>query len=438
MQEISRIELSPGVGLTCIQTKKFKSSFWSLRLILPLKKETAALNAVLPRVLRRGTAHYPTQEQLSTALDELYGGVIEAAVTKRGEVQSVGFVATFLDDGLVPDDLPLLDRAAQLLGDLLLRPATKSGRLRSEYVNSERKNLMDDIRSAINEKRMYARQRLVEEMCAKEAYGVDRLGDLSTAKKISVVKLTQHYRQVLSTARVEAYYCGSADPKRVEQAWREALMELPRSNERCEPSTDWRKTGGEEIRRVTDHLDVNQGKLVMGFRTGCTMNSMGYPAMVVANALFGGLPTSKLFLNVREKLSLCYYANSVTDKHKGLLFVQSGMKFEDFEQAEIEILAQLEAVREGDFTEQELQSAKDAVASTFRTILDSQGMQEDYWLSQAVSELKLTPQEISASLEKVTREEVMDAAKQWTLDTVYYLKGLEAPAEDAAKEEEKA
>lgn len=435
MQDVSRIELSPGVGLTCIQTKKFKSSFWSLRLILPLKKETAAFNAVLPRVLRRGTVHYPTMEQLSAALDELYGGVIEPTVTKRGEVQSFGFVATFLDDGLVPDDLPLLDRAARMMGDLLLRPATKNGRLRNDYVVSERKNLMDDIRSAVNDKRQYARQRLTEEMCAGEAYGVDRLGDLSSAKKIGVVKLTQHYRQVLSTARVEAYYCGSADPKRVEQAWREALMELPRSNERCELSTDWRKTAGDEVRRVTEHLDVTQGKLVMGFRTGCTLNSMGYPAMVVANAIFGGLPTSKLFQNVRERLSLCYYASSVTDKHKGLLFVQSGMKFEDFEQAETEILAQLEAVREGDFSESDLQAAKDAVSSTFRTILDSQSAQEDYWLSQAVSELKLTPQEISSALEHVTREDVMRSASQWKLDTVYYLKGLEQPAVETAQVE---
>lgn len=438
MQDISRMELAPGVGLTCIQTKKFKSSYWSLRLVMPLKKETAALNAVLPRVLRRGTVHYPTQELLSGALDELYGGVIEPAVTKRGEVQCFGFVATFLDDGLVPDELPLLDRAAQMLGELLLRPATKNGRLRSDYVTSERKNLMDDIRSAVNDKRQYARQRLTEEMCKGEAYGVDRLGDLSSAKKIGVVKLTQHYRQVLSTARVEAYYCGSASPKRVEQAWREALMELPRSNERCEPSTDWRRSVGEEVKLVTDRLDVTQGKLVMGFRTGCTLNSLGYPAMVVANALFGGLPTSKLFANVREKLSLCYYASSSTDKHKGLLFVQSGMKFEDFDRAEEEILKQLNAVRRGDFSESDLKAAKQSVASSFRTILDSQGMQEDYWLSQSVSELKLAPLELSAALEQVTKEEVMDSAKSWTLDTVYYLKANEEPQTEETAETEEA
>lgn len=428
MQEFSRTQLRPGVFLTCIQTKKFKSSYWALRLVTPLQRETAAMNALLPRVLRRGTARCPDQQQLAAALDELYGGVIEVSVTKRGEVQCLGFAATFLDDNLVPDGTPLLDQAAHLLGDLLLRPATRNGRLRSDYVNSEQKNLINEIKSALNDKQQYARHRLIQEMCAEEPYGISRLGDLNTAKKINVAKLNQHYHQLLSSARVEAYYCGSAAPKRVEQAWREALMDLPRKDERYEPATDWRiqPTGRRDF---TEHLDVTQGKLVMGFRTGCSLNSISYPALVVANALFGGTPTSKLFLNVRERLSLCYYASSTTDKHKGLLFVQSGLKFEDFDRAETEILSQLDFVKQGDFSDAELQAAKRAVSSAFRTVRDSQSLQADYWLSQSVSELKLSPGELALRLEEVTREQVMAAAEKITLDSVYRLMGPEKEAE---------
>lgn len=424
VSQVHRCELQHGVSLTSIQTRKFKSSYWALRLITPLTEETAAMNALLPRVLRRGTARCPDQEQLAAALDELYGGVIEPSVTKRGEMHCCGFVATFLDDGLTPDGMPLLEKAAQLMGDLLLRPATRNGWLMTEYVEGEQQNLIDEIVGAMNDKRQYARQRLTELMCEGEAYGIDRLGSLESVQTINVTKLNRYYREVLATARIEAYYCGSAPAEQVEQAWREALMDLPKSRQREEAHTDWRHVL-QEVRVFEERLDVKQGKMVMGWRTNCCMNQAGYPALVIANALFGGTANSKLFLNVREKLSLCYYASSMLDKHKGLMLVQSGMKFEDFERAEQEILHQLECVQKGDFTAQDLSAAKRAMSGIFRAVRDSQGQQEDYWLSQAVSEIKIQPQELAESLEFVTREQVMEAASRCTLDAVYYLKGKE-------------
>lgn len=431
MADLTRRELMPGVFLTCIQTRKFKSSYWSLRVVAPLQEKTAAMNALLPRVLRRGTAQCPDQQQFAALLDELYGGVIEPTVTRRGEAQCFGFVATFLDDGLVPDGTPLLDRAASLMGDLLLHPATRNGRLLGAYVESERRNLIAEIRGEINEKQTYALQRMQSEMCRQEAYGVPRLGTLERAQQISLARLNSHYHALLPTAHIEVYYCGSAAPSRVEQAWREALRDLPRGRVQELPYTQWR-VEVEDVRRVTDHMDVTQGKLVMGFRTGVTLSKKGYPAAVVANALFGGTPNSRLFLNVREKLSLCYYASSMLDKHKGLMMVQSGVKFADFDRAEQEILAQLEAVQSGSFTDEELASAKKTVASLFRTTQDTQGMQEDYWLSQSVAELSISPSELAALLEEVTREQVVEVARSWKLDTVYYLKGPEAKGKEEA------
>lgn len=424
MAEFSRRELMPGVFLTCIQTKKFKSSYWSLRMATPLEEKTAAMNALLPRVLRRGTVSCPNQKQLSSLLDELYGGVIEPTATKRGEVQCFGFSGTFLDDGLVPDGTPLLDRAARLMGDLLLHPATRNGRLMGGYVDSERRNLIAEIRGEINDKRQYATKRLIQEMCSDEAYGVPRLGTLELAEKINVQRLNSYYHQLLPVVRLEVYYCGSAEPRRVEQAWREALMDLPRGRVMETPYTQWRAQVG-EVRRITDHMDVTQGKLVMGFRTGTTLAGRLYPAAVVANALFGGTPTSKLFMNVREKLSLCYYASSALDKHKGVMLIQSGVSFADFDRAEQEILAQLEAVRRGDFTEEELDAAKKSVASAYRTAQDSQALQEDYWLSQSMAEIQISPAELAALLEEVTREQVIEAVQSWQLDCVYCLKGPE-------------
>ena len=425
-----RTELMPGVFLTAVQTRKFKSSYWSVRLLTPLTEETAALNAVLPRVLRRGTASCPDQERLAAALDEMYGGAVEPLVGKRGEIHCFGFVASFLDDALVPDETPLLDRAANLLGDLLLRPATRNGRLRSDYVDGERENLLSEIRSQINDKRSYAQTRMVEEMCAEEPYRINRLGSLEQAQKINVTRLNRYYREVLSTARIEAYYCGSAAPEQVEQAWREALMGLPRYQVGQLPETVLGKPA--EVRQVTEHLEVTQGKLVMGFRTRIDLTDPGYPALMVANAIFGGNSNSKLFLNVRERLSLCYSVNSSLDKFKGLLVVQAGAEFDQLEQVRQEVLAQLDQVPSGAFTPEELQAAKSALVRMYRGTLDVPSQLEDFWLGQNLAGLRFGPDELAALIAEVDAQQVAEAANRIELDTIYCLMGPERGEEETA------
>ena len=213
-----RIALMPGVWLTAVRTKKFKSSFWSLRLFTPLQSDTAAMNALLPYVLRRGTARHPDLTALSAALDELYGGVIEPAVNKCGDVQCIGFDASFLDDAFVPDGTSILEQAAALLGEVLLHPATKNGRLRQDYVRSEKENLIRLIQSNRNDKRQYAQDRLIEEMYAGTDYAIGRFGSVEQANKIHIAKLFSQYQTLLERAPIELYYCGSAPAKRVEMA----------------------------------------------------------------------------------------------------------------------------------------------------------------------------------------------------------------------------
>ena len=424
-----RIEIMPGVWLTAIQSRKFKSSYWSLRLLTPLTQETAAMNAVLPRVLRRGTASCPDQEQLAAALDEMYGGAIEPLVSRRGECHVFGFVASFLDDGLVPDETPLLEQAAQLLGELLLQPATRNGHLKSEYVDGERENLVAEIKSLLNDKRSYANNRLIEEMCADEPFHINRLGSLEQAEKLNVTKLNRYYREVLAAARMEVYYCGSAAPQQVQLAWREALMALPRHELLDLPETIIRMPKGEK--QVTDHLDVTQGKLVMGFRTGITVTSVDYPALMVANAIFGGTATSKLFLHVREELSLCYYVNSSLDKWKGLMIVQAGAEFDQLERVKTEVLHQLELVQAGAFTQEELEAAKRSLIATYCSILDVPNQLEDFQFGQNLAGLTFGPDELAEIIRVIDAQQVVEAAQRIQLDTSYFLMGPEGGEEDA-------
>lgn len=423
--EVTRIQLFPGVHLTAVHTDKFKSCVLGLQFLLPLEEETAALHALLPAVLRRGTQAHPDMESLSAALDELYGGVLDPMVRKKGETQCVGFVGSFLDDAYTLDGEPLLERAAGLLGELILQPRAGEGGFLPEYVEGERANLIDRIRAQVNEKRQYAQIRVVAEMCAGEPFGVDKLGSEERAAAITNGALWDRYQEILRQAPVELYYCGSADGARVKAALSAALAALPREGRNTAPVRPVKHAAPAEPRLVEEALDVTQGKLAMGFRTGCDAWDADYPALALINAVFGGTTTSKLFMNVRERLSLCYYASSGLMKYKDVMLVSSGVEFGKVEEAKREILAQLAACQAGDFSGDELEWARRSVVSTLMTTLDAQGRLEDYWLGQAAAGLEEGPEALARRVEQVTRDQAAAAAQKLKLDTVYFLKGKE-------------
>ena len=420
-----RIEIMPGVWLTAIQSRKFKSSYWSLRLLTPLTQETAAMNAVLPRVLRRGTASCPDQEQLAAALDEMYGGAIEPLVSRRGECHVFGFVASFLDDGLVPDETPLLDQAAQLLGELLLQPATRNGRLKSEYVDGERDNLVAEIKSLLNDKRSYANLQLLRTMCAGQPYGVPRIGEPEDLDEITPQSLYAHYRQILETSRVELFYMGSLAPEQVTEVLRQTLQALPRAGQ-VVPVGTTPAPAARPVQEKTERLDVTQGKLSLGFFTDITANDPRYPALVLAATVFGGGATSKLFTNVREQMSLCYYASASFEKFKGVLAVASGVEFSKLETAKKEILRQLEACCSGEISDYELESARGYLVSDLKIAMDSPGRLDDFYMGQILLESSATMQDLSDAIARVTKEEAAQAARALRLDTIYELQGVQA------------
>lgn len=427
MTQVTHEQILPGVRLTAVHTNKFKSSYFAVTMLAPLDREQAAHNALIPWVLRRGSRNYPDMQALSAALDDLYGGAIEPVVTKKGEIQCVGFAAGFLDDAYALHGEAVLEQAAQLLGELLLHPCTENGIFKEEYVESERSNLIDRIRAQMNDKRTYSMHRLAQEMCRDEAFGVDKLGDEAHARAITAADLWQRYQTLLSTAQVELYYCGSADAQRVEQALRRAFSDLPVNGQRQMPDCGAGLCAQrEEPQIVADRMDVTQGKLAMGLRTGgIVVRDEEFPALMLLNAVFGGTSMSKLFMNVREKLSLCYFASSMLEKFKGLMLVSSGIEFEKYQQARDEILAQLEACRRGEITRDELEGARRIVMTALYTTLDSQSRLSDYWLGQAVAGLEESPEQLARRIEAVTVEQVAQAAGKLQLDTIYFLNGKE-------------
>lgn len=416
--EETRTRLAEGVYLTHMPARKFKTDLLSAQFMTPLRAETASAQALLPAVLRRGCARYPDMGALSAELDRLYGAEISYTVRKKGESQCVGFVASLVDDAFVPRGERLLEPVARLLGQLIRDPVMRNGGFLPEYVDGERTNLADAIRSILNDKRDYADLRLLQEMCAGESYGVSRFGDEAAAEGLTGERVRETYERLLSSAPLELFYCGGAEAARVEDALLEALSDLPRKAVNPLPKTLRHPARGETL-QITDAMDVTQGKLGMGFACG----SDDFAALTMGNTLFGGSSNSKLFMNVREKLSLCYYASSLLHREKGLITVASGVEFENLQRAYDEILAQLGAVRNGELEAWELEGARSTLCNAYATIGDSQGKLENFWLGRMVSGRTETPGELAADVRAVTTERIRAAMESVSLDTVYFLKG---------------
>ena len=421
--EVTRIQLGEGVYLTYLPARKFKTSLLSAQFVTPLRPETVSGNALLPAILRRGTVSCPDLGSLSARLDTLYGARIDYTVRKKGENQCVGFVASFIDDSFTPGREKLLEPVAELLGELVCDPVTQHGRFVPAYFESEKTNLIDAIRSIVNDKRDYADARLLQEMCAGEPYGISRLGSEKQAERLQPQKLYAQYGKLIATSQLELFYSGSAALERVERALRSAFSTLPREGIReIALAADHPKPPAPKL--VEEEMDVTQGKLGMGF----TCESDDAAALLMGNTLFGGSSNSKLFLNVREKLSLCYFASSVYHRQKGIITVSSGIEFENYQKAYDEIMRQLEAVQKGELEDWELESARSVLLNAYASMGDSQGKLENFYIGQAATGQEETPELLARQVREVSLRRIMDAMATVSLDTVYFLKGKEAQA----------
>ena len=418
-----RTEILPGVYLTAVQSDKFKTGCFSLNLLRPMKKEEAAANALIPSVLLRGSETCPDIASISAKLDELYGASVGTLVRKKGEVQLVGFYCDYVQDEYV--DEPVFAPVMAFLAELLLHPRLENGAFPEAVVDSEKLNLENAMLSRINDKRTYAASQLIRTMCAGQPYGIPRIGEPEDLKNITAKSLYAHYRDLLAPSRVELFYMGSLSPAAVTKVLQAALAELPRA-EVFIPVGTTPAPQARPVQEKTERLDVTQGKLSLGFFTDITAKDPRYPALVLAATVFGGGATSKLFTNVREKMSLCYYASASFEKFKGVLSVSSGVEFSKLETAKTEILRQLEACKAGDITDDELESARGYLVSDLKIAMDSPGRLDDYYMGQILLEQDGTMEDLASAIARVTKQEAADAIQALRLDTIYALEGVTA------------
>lgn len=411
-----------GVTLRCIQDTRFKQGILTVQFVQPMAKETAALNALIPAVLLRGCQGAEDLRKITLQLDDLYGAAVGVLVRRIGDYQTTGLSCSFLDDRFALPGEQVLAPMVAFLEKLLFAPVTENGVFSTEFVESEKKNLISSIASQLNNKRAYASLALYRHMCREDSFGIPRLGSIQDVKAITAQSAYDHYQALLRTSPVELFYVGAADPETVAKQVGPMFEKISREPVALPKQESFHSCGGGNFEET---MAVSQGKLAMGYATEISLRDPRFAAMQVANTILGGGMTSKLFVNIREKESLCYDISSSYSGAKGILTVQAGIDCDKMDAVQEKVAAQLSAMAGGDITDQELQSAKQALDAGLEAVCDAPGSMESFFGVGVLSGLNRTPAQYRQEVAAVTREDVAAAAKTIMLDTVFCLKGEE-------------
>jgi len=417
---IQTFPLSPGVTLRCCRDSRFKQGCLSFQIVRPMAEPENAMNALLPSVLLRGTNAHPDLRTITHRLDELYGASVSSVVRRVGDYQTTGLYCGFMDDRFALPGDRVLEPMLEFLAELLLDSPVENGGFLPSFVESEKKNLIATIESELNDKRAYAMGRLLRTMCRADTFGLPRLGDRDQVAAIDPVMLYRHYQTILKESPLEIFYVGSAEGETVAHLLKPLLDRLDRNYVNLPGQTEFHACEGSDL---VETMEVSQGKLCMGFTTPITNRTADFPAMQMLNTIFGSGMTSKLFMNIREKMSLCYSIGSGYYGTKGIVTVSAGIDFDKEEVTRQEVLRQLKACQEGDITDGELTAARQAILSSLRSTHDSPGAIEGYYATAALSGMGMTPRQYMAAIEAVTKEQVVAAANSLQLHTTYFLKG---------------
>lgn len=418
-----------GAHLVAIRTDRFKSELLTLQFALPTTPDTAQQNALLFELLRRGTERYPTKALFHRHLDDLYSTAITPFNRRAGDMQVLGINADFLGARYVGGGEGLLPEVVALMAELLYHPYFPDGRFHTPYVESEKRNLTNAIRAAINNPRAYARDKCRQLLCAGEPYALPLIGREDTVADITPDSLVLTWRAILDHVTPTFFYVGNSDPQRVAE-----LLAMHFDCETgCAPHyTDTRNTF-HGVRREVEQVPLCQGKLAMGYRTDITLRHPLSPASVYVNEIFGGSAASKLFLNVREKRSLCYHCSSSLDLFKGTIFVSSGMKVENRAVTEEAIRAEFDAIARGEISDTEFLAARRSIDNAFRQMYDNPGALFGFYMGRALMGSEETVESRREALLAVTRDEVVEAAAHVREGAVFFLAGtLQGEDEDDA------
>lgn len=419
--------IAPGVKLCTHKTEQFKTSVVSFNIITPLESN-AGKKALLLNLLARTSKAYQTITQMNRRLAELYGAIISPSIRKIGEAQVLSLVLICVDDRFALEKENVLKECISLLSGCLFMPDITPDGFKTENLKREKHLLTQKIDSENDDKRLYALNSMISEMCRDEAYGIHRLGTKEEIENASEKELLAIWKELLFKCPIQINVTGAFDEKDIEQTLTKLFKPLDRKKESImEIHTEF-LTEAYQSQTITQKQPVKQGKLVIGMRAGMTYDFDNFPAIKLMNAIFGSGTFSKLFTNVREKMSLCYYCSSRLDSNKGIITVESGVETENAEKALQAIRNELDSIRKGDFSDETVKDAKRSLIDLYKSVYDSVTDINDWMTSCCLKNEIIEPEDYGEMIAEVCREEIILAASMVTEDTVFI---LESDKEDA-------
>lgn len=420
-------ETKRGIKTHMIETNKFKTNLFAIFLSVPLNRVSVTQNALIPAVLRRGTANLKTQEEISIELENMYGATLDCGVEKTGDNQTLKFYLETLNDTFLPEQENLSKKAIELLLDVVFNPLTENGNLKKEYVDSEKKTIKRLIEGKIDNKDMYAYNRCIEEMYKNKPYGLYKYGYIEDLDKLDEKNLYEDYKKLLNEAKIDIFVSGNFGNDDIIDVINENINIVnlkPREDKHIINTEEKEKKEKVEVQTIQEPKDVTQGKLVIGLDIDFYEPDSKY-AMCLYNVILGESATSKMFQNVREKAGLAYSARSTYVRQKNNIFIRAGIEISNYEKALNIIKEQLEDMKNGKFTEEDIENAKKYMVAGIKTVQDEQDSEITYYMGQELSGKLIYFEDYINKINDVTREQIDKIAKNININTIYFLKNNE-------------
>lgn len=424
---MQRITGNDGINFSYLPMSKFKTNYFEVCFVVDLEREYTTKLSLLAGVLLRASKNYPGISEINNRLDYLYDMNVSMRSFKRGERLVLSYECDFLKNDFLPDaGENLLSEAVEMFRELVFNPYLSNGVFDKKILDSEKVELSNSIKSLINYKNAYVKEKCIETLCEGERYAVSEQGNLEDIEKVTPENLYEFYKWLVSCARIEVFFCGETDFEKTASDFGKIFHDNTVRTPVTLSETFITSRVKDEPMQVCEEMEVSQGKLAMGFRTGVSVSDSDSTALTLFCEILGGSPMSKLFMNVREKLSLCYYCRSVTDSYKGIMLILSGIQSENKDKSFNAIMKELSDIQCGNVTDEEFDAAKLSIINSYKTLEDSPAGLCTWYMSRIICDNFLNPANVIEQLEKVTLDDVVKVSKKVKLDTVYFLKGSDA------------
>ena len=412
-------KINENITLHYIPMTKLKTTSVGIYIGRALDRQEVSFNAVLPYVLMKGCKEAENASEIAKNLQDLYGARFYTGVNKRGDNQFINFEGEVISDRFAPNREKLLKGLIDLMLSVVFEPMSEDGGFVFDVTEREKQNCITKIEGLINNKRTYANIRMIEEMFKEENYSISEYGYIDDIKKITSVSLYEHYKKIIGASVINIFVCGELNIHEIREEIEGKVKGISFVGAELKKSKIIKKESEKED--VREYTDLTQGKLSIGFRTNVSESDEDYWALMLANNIYGGGLGSKLFNNVREKLSLAYYVSTNIDKYKGFMLLNAGIAFEKLEEAENEIFIQLDEMKKGNISDEEMENSKSEIINSLNSCYDDQKQLQSYYMGNIIAGTNVSLEEYKENIMKVTKQQVIDVINKVETDTVYFL-----------------